>query len=222
MQKIVAIGDCNTLGVGPLERCSYPEVLEQRLGVEVVNCGYTMATSREGIHLLRDNIDDADCVTIQFGLVDSYTSFRYSPYVLYYPERLWRKPMRHIIKKYRKICRKKGLLQRFGEKNIVGPVEYEKNVRLMIALAQQRRVILLETIPHHEQQRNDGIVYYNTILERISRDYSNCSKVNVYEVFSNNLHHYYLDQTHSNRLGYECIAERILDTLNSYERILRE
>lgn len=215
MEKIVAIGDCNTLGAGPLERRSYPELLGQRLGVEVINCGYTMATTREGIHLLRDNIDGADCITIQFGLVDSYTTFRYSPYVLYYPERLWRKPLRHIIKKYKKICRQKGFLQRFGEKNVVGPAEYENNIRRMIALAQQRRVILLETIPNHEQQRNDNIIHYNTILERISTDYSNCSKVNLYEVFSNNLHHYYLDQTHSNCLGYECITERVLDTLKN-------
>lgn len=51
--KILAVGDCNTSGVGKLIGHSYPERVEQRLNVAVTNCGHTMATSREGYYLLR-------------------------------------------------------------------------------------------------------------------------------------------------------------------------
>jgi len=94
--KLLAIGDCNTLGAGELEAFSYPERLANLCNAQVINCGLTMSTSREGVAILKDNIsDDIDCILIQFGLVDAYNTFRYAPYVPYYPDNIIRKQLLH-------------------------------------------------------------------------------------------------------------------------------
>ena len=74
---ILAVGDCNTLGAGEFRNNGYPERLADLTGATVKNCGFTMSTTREGLHLLGDNLEPGHgCVIIQFGLVDSYATFR--------------------------------------------------------------------------------------------------------------------------------------------------
>lgn len=213
IKKIVAVGDCNTLGGAAHQGEGFPEMLAEMLGGQVVNCGYTMATSREGVHLLRDNIGDADCVCIQFGLVDSYITFRYSPYVLYYPERIWRKPLRALTKKYKKLCRQSGLQGLLGSKNVVAIGEYERNLRAMIEMAKGKIIVLPETIPNKETWRNAEIVRYNSVLEKLSAQYKGCLKINTHDLFLANLHNYYLDSTHCNKAGYQRLAETIYEEL---------
>ena len=110
-QGILAIGDCITSGVSHCLGNSYPERVGMALNVRVKNCGKAMCSSREGITLLRDNeSDEFDCVFIQFGLKDAYSTFKYSPNILYYPDNFMRKQLRSIVKKYKKICKKIGLI----------------------------------------------------------------------------------------------------------------
>ncbi len=80
INNLLAVGDCITLGVGECLGNSYPERAGKRLGCPVTNRGYTLSTSREGIHLLHDNLQTGhDSVILQFGVADSHLSFRYAP-----------------------------------------------------------------------------------------------------------------------------------------------
>ena len=213
-QKIVAVGDCNTLGAKHLEYNSYPEIVADRLGAQIINLGHTMATSREGVHLLSNQLAGAECVVIQFGLVDSYKTFKYAPYVLYYPDNIIRKQLRSFTKKYKKICKKIGLNRRIGETNVVQLDEYECNMRKMIEMALPRMILLLDTIPNLQLHRNQEIQRYNKCLDRICQDYQQCIKVDLYDVFLNNLDTFYMDATHANETGYAYIAGRLQQTLN--------
>ncbi len=215
-KKIIAVGDCNTLGAGDLENNSYPEIFGKLYGPKIQNVGHTMATTREGIKKLQDFLDDADCVFIQFGLVDSYKTFKYSPYVLYYPDAFFRKLFRSIVKKYKKTCKKIGLNQLFGEVNVVNINEYTENIRKMIEYAKPRPVVLLDTIPNKQLERNSEIKRYNKALAALSEEYDNCFKVDLYEMFEKNFDSFYLDETHCNDKGYICIVEKINEIVESY------
>lgn len=209
LKKIIAVGDCNTLGAGHLEKKSYPEILAGIAGVEVLNVGHTMATTREGLHLIKKFLLDADCIFLQFGLVDSYKTFKYSPYVLYYPDNVFRKPMRSMVKKYKKVCKKIGLNGLLGEINVVAIEEYSENIRQMIEFAAPKKVVLLETVPNRELWRNPEIKRYNKALTMLSEEYENCVKIDLYNVFESNLNAFYMDGTHCNEEGYNYIAEQI-------------
>lgn len=213
--KILAVGDCNTLGAGKLEKNGFPERYGAMEGVTIHNVGHTMATTREGVYLLHDFMDDAEWIFIQFGLVDSYKTFKYSPYILYYPDGIIRKQLRSLIKKYKKICRKLGLNRLFGEDNVVGMEEYRRNIKTMIEFASPRTVVLLDTIPNRQLERNYEISRYNNMLTSISKEYGNCLKVDLYEMFRANFDTFYLDDTHCNEIGHDYIAQKIYEKVHS-------
>ncbi len=207
IKHLTAMGDCNTLGAKLLEGNSYPERIANRLGAEVTNLGHTMATTREGLHLLRDFSGQTDCLLIQFGLVDSYTTFKYSPYVLYYPDTVLRRPLRSLAKTLKKTCRRLGLSTLLGEKNVVSVEEYEMNIRQMVEMSHAKIIFLLETVPHKEAWRNINIRRYNGVLEKISREDNRCLKIELYDIFSSGFASYYQDSTHCSDAGYDCIAD---------------
>ncbi len=213
-RKILAIGDCNTLGAKELKGNSYPERVADKIGSEVINLGHTMATTREGLGLLRDCLRqdcmvDADCIFIQFGLADSSKTLRYSPYVLYYPENWCRKVLRALTKKFKKTCRKAGMNVLLGESNTVPIEEYEENLRKMVELSQPRTVFLVDTIPTNNQDRNGELVRYNKVLDKVCGDYETCIKIDLYEIFEKESHQFYMDRIHCSNAGYECIAAKI-------------
>lgn len=210
MKGILAIGDCNTRGLDQYRGKSYPERVAEQFGCTVKNSGFTMSTTREGIHLIRDNLTlEYDVVCIQFGLVDSYMTFRHAPYILYYPDNFLRKTFRNILKKYKKTCRQIGLNRRLGEINVVPEEEFERNIREMIASCGDSIVILPETIPHHDSRRNPWIQRYNAILHKVAHDYQSCHVVKAYDEFAMNLNNYYADTTHMNSAGYAVMTDRI-------------
>ncbi len=209
--EILAIGDCNTLGVADCIGNSYPERFGKLTGIQVKNCACTMATTREGLLLLKKNLtDDVSYLLVQFGLVDSYKTFKYSPYVLYYPDNFFRKQVRGLVKKYKKICRNAGLNKRFGEKNVVPIEEYERSIKTIAGMAAKAKVFLIETVPHKEQERNPEIERYNTILSKIAAQYPHCEKVDLYAHFHDNMGRYYHDETHCNGTAHEYIAGQIM------------
>ncbi len=212
--NLLAVGDCITRGVEQCEGRSYPELVAERLGCRVTNQGFTMSTSREGIHLLQDSLaDDHDCVIIQFGVADSHVTFRFAPYIPYYPDRPARKIVRNMVKKYKKLTKRYGLNKRFGEARVVPENEYRANYLSMLERCGDRLVILPETIPQKETFRNPGIKRYNRILEEISKARPTSVLVRVYDEFIDNMASCYLDKGHPNEAGYELLCARVLDAL---------
>jgi lysophospholipase L1-like esterase len=117
--------------------------------------------------------------------------------------------LRSALKKIKKVCRKAGVHSLIGKENVVPIIEYEKNIREMIELALPRTIFLIDTIPNQQQERNSDIRRYNTILDKICKDYDTCRKVNLYDLFENKFDEYYQDATHCNQSGCERIAEII-------------
>lgn len=209
--SILSLGDCNTLGASLLKGNSYPERTAKKLGFDYRNCGHTMVTTREGLSLLKDNLECSPThVTLQYGVVDSYQTFRYAPYVLYYPDNFLRKQYRNIVKKYKKICRKCGANERFGNVSVVGINEYEENIRSMTTLCNGKTIILIETVPNHGEDRNPAIIEYNKVLYKIAESVANCRVLELYDVFYQQLDNWYLDTTHINDKGYEYISEQLV------------
>ena len=220
MNKILAVGDCITLGVGECLGNSYPEKVGRPFDAPVTNRGYTMSTSREGLSLLNDSLtDEHDMVFLQFGLADSYFTFKYSPYVLYYPDNFLRKQVRSIVKKYKKSCRKLGMHDRYGVKTVVPQDEYRANFQRMIDNCSPRLVILPETLPHLETYRNESIKEYNRILRSLADENGNCHLIPLFDGFLPHLSDYYLDNTHPNDAGYEYIANEILTYIQDHELV---
>jgi hypothetical protein len=179
--------------------------------MHVQNRGCTMATTREGLMVIKENIPaDFTLLFVQFGLVDSYKTFKYSPYVLYYPDNFLRKQVRSLVKKFKKICRSTGLNRRFGEVNVVGPQEYEDNLHTIVTLAEKSTVFLIDTVPNKQTERNVEIQRYNSIMSKVATHYPHCIKIDLYSHFKHNLDHFYHDETHCNAAGYDFITQQIL------------
>jgi lysophospholipase L1-like esterase len=218
MAQILALGDCNTSGDIKFKDHAYVERFAKSLDKTFINAGYTMATTREMYYLFQEfYTNDTEIVLIQYGLVDSWKTFKYSPYVLYYPDNKLRKIFRKIIKKYKKLARKWGLNDRFGSKNVVSLQEYRVNIENLIHRVGSQ-VILIDTIPNKDLSRNDEIQKYNLVLDELSKIHSNCYKLDIYDDFLNNFEEYYLDNTHMNDVGYDFVTDKLLDLYTKHIR----
>ena len=210
MSNILALGDCNTLGVKYLKGNAYPEMLATALKKTVENCGFTMSTTHEMLYFFENfKEQEKEIVLIQYGLVDSWKTFKYAPYVLYYPDNKIRKIFRRIVKKYKKIAKKVGLNKLLGVSNVVALDEYENNIKTVLQKTRNSTVFLIDTIPNLEISRNSEIVRYNQVLSRLSKQYDHVHYVEVYDDFLDKSE-YYLDNTHMNEKGYEHITQKIL------------
>jgi lysophospholipase L1-like esterase len=215
MKGILAVGDCITRGIKHCFENSYPEQVGRALNIPVKNCGRAMCSSKEGIFMLEDNDShEFDYVFIQFGLKDAYSTFKYSPNILYYPDNFFRKQVRKIVKKYKKACKKNGLNNLLGEVCVVPEQEYRNNVSLMVERCKSKLVVLPEIIPHQEIARNNSIQRYNTILEDIAKTHDNCIFVRLFDDFLKKMPQYYLDMGHPNEFGYSYISGKILEHLD--------
>lgn len=213
IKHLLAVGDCITLGVSSCLGNSYPERVGRREGGMVTNRGFTMSTSREGIHLLSRSLkDDHDCVILQFGVADAHLSFKYAPYIPYYPDNPVRKTIRNIVKKYKKIAKRYGLNKRYGAR-VVPEHEYRLNYLDMIRVCGDRLIILPESIYQHETFRNPSIIQYNRIIENVAASQSNCTFIRLFDDFHENRAEYYLDKGHPNESGYDHIAAKIIDCI---------
>lgn len=208
MSKIyLALGDCNTLGIKECRNNSYVEKFGKKVKTNVLNCGYTMSTTNEGVNFFKKNYTNkCSYISIQYGLVDSWRTFKFSPYVLYYPDNILRKFSRKIIKKYKKICKKIGLNKIIGTKNVISKELYKQNLEMILQNSQKSIVFLIETVPNKDTSRNKSIEEYNKLLKELSLNYSNCVYIEVYDYFLANQDKLYLDDTHINNLGYEYIS----------------
>jgi len=221
MSKILALGDCNTLGVQDLEANAYPELVAKTLGETVDNCGFTMSTTNEMLHFFQDFKDkETEIILIQYGLVDSWKTFKYAPYVLYYPDNKIRKIFRKIVKKYKKIAKRIGLNKLVGVSNVVSLEAYKNNIESVIQQSKDCTIFLISTIPNLDTSRNSEIVRYNEVLSQLSEQYTHVYYVDVYNDFLNHSD-YYLDNTHMNEAGYEIITKKILSVYDQSEQSYR-
>jgi len=209
--KLLSLGDCNTLGVKECQGSAYPERFARLLGADVCNCGFTMSTLREAKYFFRDHYDEAvNIVTIQFGLVDSWETFIYSPYVLYYPDNPFRKLARKLAKKYKKVCRQLGLNKRFVTAPVVSPERFARSLSEIIAACRpDTRILLIEAVPNHEDFRNPAIRKYNGLLKEAAASDPRCRLVETYELFAERKDSLYADPTHINAEGHELIAQKL-------------
>lgn len=218
MYKILALGDCNTSGVKNLEGNAYPERVAKALNKTVKNCGFTMSTTNEMLHFFQNFKDnETEIILIQYGLVDSWQTFKYAPYVLYYPDNKIRKIFRKIVKKYKKIAKKIGLNKLLGVSNVVALESYKNNIELVIQKSQDCRIFLISTIPNLDISRNGEIMKYNQVLFQLSEQYPHVYFVDLYDDFVKKPE-YYLDNTHMNELGYEIITQKILSVYHQVEK----
>ena len=210
MSNILAFGDCNTLGVKHLEGQAYPERFARVVGKTVKNCGFTMSTTHEMLNFFEDfKKQEKEIVLIQYGLVDSWKTFKYAPYVLYYPDNIIRKIFRKLVKKYKKVAKKIGLNKLLGVSNVVVLDTYENNIKTVLEQTRKSMVFLIDTIPNLKVSRNNEIIRYNKVLSRLSKQYNHVHYVQAYDDFLDKPE-YYLDNTHMNAKGYEQLTQKIL------------
>lgn len=208
--NILALGDCNTSGDIKFPNNSFPERFAKKIKFKIKNCGYTMSTSQEMIYFFDEYFhENINIILIQYGLVDSWKTFKYSPYISYYPDSTSKKFIRKVIKKYKKIARILNLNRFLGEKYTVEPKQYRANIEYVLKKSLSSIVFLIETVPNKELFRNEHILLYNNILEDLSKKYKNCYTIKLYDLFKDNFDSFYLDQTHINDKGYDIIAEKI-------------
>jgi len=218
MAKILALGDCNTLGIQHLKGNSYPERFAKKIGKNVHNCGFTMSTTNEMLHFFKDfKKDDTEIILIQYGLVDSWKTFKYAPYVLYYPDNPIRKIFRKIIKKYKKTAKNIGLNKLLGVSNVVDVESYKNHIESVILRSQNCKIFLISTIPNIDKTRNSEIIRYNEVLSQLAIKYAHVHYVEVYNDFLGH-QEYYLDNTHMNDTGYEIISQKLLSVYNVSEQ----
>lgn len=210
------LGDCNTLGTPAIEGQAYPEALEALANVKTLNCGHTMSTVREGGEYFRDFHDaNTALVSIQYGLVDSWRTFKYSPYALYYPDSAKRKLARKLIKKYKKWCKKLGLNRLIGTRNVVPIKEYEERITAIIKAMKLRPVILIETVPNKDTSRNSEIQRYNRALATLAKKHDNCHLLSLYDDFCNGQKDLYCDPTHLSQEGHQYVAKKLCTLINT-------
>lgn len=212
--QILCLGDCNTLGTPDIEGQAYPEKVAQALGTSIHNCGHTMTTTREGWHYFERFYSNATAqvVVLQYGLVDSWRTFKYAPYVLYYPDHPLRKFARKLVKKYKKLCQKLGLNERIGVSNVVPLDEYRATIARIAERIAPKLLILVETVPNHDLTRNHEIRRYNAALRQLATQHDNIRLLELYDEFLPFLNKHdamYSDPTHLSLAGHQRVADKL-------------
>jgi lysophospholipase L1-like esterase len=214
IKRILALGDCNTSGVKGCEGNAYPERLASMLGGSCVNVGHEMCGTREGLKQFANTYNDEfDMVIVQFGGYDSWESFKYSPYVLNYPDKAWRRYARRWARRYKRTCKKVGLTRLLGADTLVSLQEYKDNIQRIIDGSDGKAVCLVDTFPSLEICRNYRIRVYNAALDEVA-ERNQCLKLNLYDFFEKNLNdRYFLDYVHISAGGHEYVAQKLFDLL---------
>jgi hypothetical protein len=215
--KVLSLGDCNAIGFGELKGFGYAERVANSIGMECLNKGHTMCTSREGVKYFLDYYSSDVCLLIvNYGLVDSWRTVSGFPYVLYYPDNFFRKLCRKALKKAKKIVRKCFLLKFFGLSSVVSLEEYRNNILFMVGeLSSETKLVLIEIPYNMDESRNGEILSYNKTLREISSRYENVIFVETFRFFEKAKYSYLLaDGTHISDAGYEFITKSILHSLD--------
>lgn len=219
IKHILFLGDCNTLGTPEIEGNAYPEQLaDQQDRRQITNCGHTMTTCREGYEYFKAyQRPETDLLCVQYGLVDSWLTFKYSPYVLYYPDSAGRKWGRKLVKKFKKLCKRLGLNRLIGVDNVVPAKEYQARLEQFIINMSPRPVVLIETIPNKDTSRNPEISRYNSLMKQLSERFQNCYLLPLYADFDSPLQDAYCDPTHLSVAGHKHVAQKLAALIDQIE-----
>lgn len=215
MRQAIAYGDCNTEGLKGSQVKLWPEIVSAVLSLELRNCGHTMSTTREFLSYNRDYPASRYSVAlIQYGLVDSWLTFKGAPYVLYYPDSLRRKFARKVVKKLKKWARAWNLQEHFGTVEQVPLAEYVRNIERVIASAPETVFVLVATAPNLDEPRNPRIKKYNEALRQLAASNSNAVYADAFADLWSARHKSLMDDgTHLSKYGHEIVAARVVEAL---------
>ena len=215
--RYVALGDCNTVGEISNMGNAYPERVALQQDWALENYGYTMSTTREGLQFFNlKDVANTDILSIQYGLVDSWLTFKGSPFVLYYPDSPWRRLLRKIVKKIKKYARKIHWHSLVGQANVVPVQEYKKNIAYMIEQTQAKYILLLDIAPNKDMSREPQTVIYNQALHDLA-DGKRVLHISYYDELKQNLDFYYDDSTHLSSQGQQVVTEAVLAAIRQAE-----
>lgn len=211
MNRSIAYGDCNTEGLKGELFPLWPEIVSDSLTLELTNCGHTMSTTRELLQYNRSYpAAHFSIAFIQYGLVDSWLTFRRAPYVLYYPDSLSRKLARKFVKKIKKLARIWQLQKRLGAVEQVPLEEYRDNIRSVIASAPETQFVLVATAPNLDESRNGRIKNYNQALARIADEFERVVYVDTYDKIWGERRQTLMDDgTHLTAIGHQLVAASV-------------
>jgi lysophospholipase L1-like esterase len=216
--RYVALGDCNTVGEISNMGNAYPERVAKQQDWALENYGYTMSTTREGLQFFNlKDVKNADILSIQYGLVDSWLTFKGSPFVLYYPDSPWRKFLRKIVKKIKKYARKLNWHSVVGQANVVPVAEYKQNITYMIEQTQAKYILLLDIAPNKDMSREPQTLIYNQALHDLA-DGKRILHISYYDELKQNLDLYYDDSTHLSSVGQDVVTAKVLAALSAAEQ----
>lgn len=215
MNRSIAYGDCNTEGLKGELFPLWPEIVSESLGLELTNCGHTMSTTRELLQYNRSYpAAQFSIAFIQYGLVDSWLTFRGAPYVLYYPDGPCRKLARKLVKKIKKLARGWQLQKRLGAIEQVPLAEYRENIRAVITSAPDTRFVLIATAPNLDESRNGRIKSYNQALAGMAGEFERVLYVDTYDKIWGERRQALMDDgTHLTAIGHQLVAASVKTVL---------
>lgn len=203
-----AYGDCNAEGFRTLDGPVYAQLIADASGLRLRNCGHTMSTTRELLKFA-DAFPPATSplVLIQYGLVDSWLTFRGAPYILYYPDNPRRKLARKLVKKLKKWARHLQLQKILGAIEQVPIDEYVSNIRLVVRSAPNSQFVLVATAPNLDEPRNPRILKYNEALRALASEETNAVYADAWrELWEDRDNCLMSDGTHLTAKGHRVVA----------------
>ncbi|MDK8466018.1 GDSL-type esterase/lipase family protein [Marinobacter sp. SS13-12] len=215
MNGCIAYGDCNTEGVKGYHEQVWPEMVAEHLGLALTNCGHTMSTTRELLHYAEAFPPRGyQLAFIQYGLVDSWLTFRGAPYVLYYPDNPRRKLARKLVKKLKKWARHFQLQERWGAVEQVPLDEYLGNIEKVVRSAPDTLFVLVATPPNLDEPRNPRIERYNQGLHQLAGQEPNALLADAYErLWQQKANTLMDDGTHLTVEGHRVVAGAVISAL---------
>ncbi len=215
MKGCIAYGDCNTEGVKDYHEPVWPEMVAEHLGLSLANCGHTMSTTRELLRYVEAFPPRGyQLAFIQYGLVDSWLTFRGAPYVLYYPDNPRRKLARKLVKKLKKWARRFNLQDRWGAVEQVPLEEYLGNIEQVVRSAPETLFVLVATPPNLDEPRNPRIERYNGGLHELAEQLSNVVLADAYQqLWQQKLNTLMGDGTHLSVEGHRLVADAVIRSL---------
>lgn len=215
MNGCIAYGDCNTEGVKGYHEQVWPEMVAEHLGLALTNCGHTMSTTRELLHYAEAFPPRGyQLAFVQYGLVDSWLTFRGAPYVLYYPDNPRRKLARKLVKKLKKWARHFQLQEHWGAVEQVPLDEYLGNIGKVVRSAPDTLFVLVATPPNLDEPRNPRIERYNQGLQQLAEQEPNAVLADAYgPLWQHRANTLMDDGTHLTAEGHRLVADAVLSAL---------
>lgn len=218
MNGCIAYGDCNTEGVKGYHERVWPEMVAEHLSLALTNCGHTMSTTREMLHYAEAFPPrNYQLAFIQYGLVDSWLTFRGAPYVLYYPDSPRRRLARKLVKKLKKWARRFHLQERWGGVEQVPLEEYLGNIEQVLRSAPDTVFVLVATPPNLDEPRNPRIERYNQGLQQLAGQEPNAVLADAYQpLWQQKMNTLMDDGTHLTVEGHRLVADVVISALQAH------